>query len=162
MDAGERKRRKRLKRTAEQVLDRQAADLQAASAAANPARPASRKWAENYREQTLREQEIRSHPPDFIAPEQAHRNWVTFPVGQMHSVPFPSVTTWFYECLTCGSLLNSAPHAAVACVCKKVALDPQSMQAVIHEPEAVRLVKLLARVGQEDSRPSWWRRLLGR
>lgn len=152
MDKNERKRLKKLGR---QQVELRSQQVRAALAAANPAPIASDEWAANYRDQSLRERELRKAPPDYIAPDGANRDWVILPVDESPTSKVSLTPTLYFHCGRCGALLHSFAASPVICECGNIQIRRNEQEFLVRDYASVRLVKLLARAKKK----SFWSRL---
>ena len=145
--------KRRLKKLGKQRVEEQSRALQERLAEANPAPVGSKKWARNYKAQTLRERELRQGPPDRIAGAEAAREFV---LNEVDPGPnFAGAPTWYVECPRCRDLVHTVPADFVACSCASIKLDPSTKRLTIPPGPPPRFVKLLAR--GEEARRKWWK-----
>lgn len=149
--------RKKLKNAGKAEVERQSAELRSRLKEASPVEIGDPRWAENYKEITLKERDFKAnrsrvYPGSFIGTE-----FLLNPVSFDWSRGYLAVQGYYLYCASCSDLVPMDPETDIQCSCKSISIYPSSNEIRLN-PELVKVTKLIAKASTEPMqvKKKWW------
>lgn len=137
-------KRKRLKQEGKRLVEQKSQEIHDALKRANPVPISDPQWAANYKEQTLRERELRKDPPNLIGRKTVRAEWQVIVVEDDFRPGQPRARAQFLQCPSCGDLIHIQPTDSIACGCGAIAFDLSTKTLCAPQDMRIPLVKLIA------------------
>nr|CAP47550.1 putative integron gene cassette protein [uncultured bacterium] len=135
--------RKRLKQEGKRLVEQKSQEIREALERANPVPISDPQWAANYKEQTLRERELRKDTPNRIDRRTVEADWEVIVVEEDFQPGQPRAAAQFLRCPTCGDLIHIRPTESIACGCGAIGLDLNTKALCAPQGIQIPLVKLI-------------------